>query len=453
MSKLIKIKKGLNIPLAGDAEKILQAAPRANTYAVCPPDFHGLTPKMLVREGDTVKAGAPLFFDKYNEEIVFVSPVSGVFSELIRGEKRRIMEVRIVPDEQNAYVQHDIGDVSQMDRASVISLLLKSGVWPVLRQRPYAVIPNPEVVPRDIFISCFSTNPVGPDLDFVVNGQEDIFQSGLDVLARLTDGAIHLGVDARNTTSRAFLDARGVQINHFSGPHPAGNVGIQIHHVKPLNKGEVVWHLDVQDVIIVGRLFKSGRYDASKIIALTGPEVLNPRYYRMISGGQISGVLQNNLHREKDISPRFISGDVLTGRRIDENGFLGFYDNQITVVPEGNKRELLGWLIPNLNKFSVSRTFFSFLMPGKKFRLDTNIRSGERPFVVTGLYEKVLPMDIIPMALFKAIMINDIDQMEQLGIYELAPEDVALCEFVCPSKIEIQTIVREGLDAIRREFI
>ena len=452
MSRVIKIKNGLNIPLMGESEKILQSAPRAGYYAVKPPDFHGLIPKMLVSEGDKVQVGTPLFFDKYNEKIVFTSPVSGTFTNLVRGEKRRIMEVVIEADQEDEHLQFRAGNPQDMGREEIVKVLLKSGVWPAIRQRPYSIIANPEDNPKGIFISCFQKGPVAPDLDFVVNGQEAEFQKGLDVLARLTDGQVHLGVDADNTTSRAFLEARGAKVHRFAGPHPAGNVGIQIHHTDPVNKGEIVWYADVQDVIIIGRLFEQGIYDASKIVALAGPEVLNPRYYRAISGVQISSLIQNNIRREAGVTPRIISGDALSGNKLSGNGYLGYYDNLVTVLPEGDKPELVGWIAPNLDKFSISRTFFSFLTPWRKYRLNTNIRSGERPFVMTGLYERVLPMDIMPMQLVKSIMINDIDMMEKLGIYEVAPEDFALCEYVCPSKIEMQTIIREGLDTIRREF-
>ncbi len=449
---MIKIKKGLNIPLLGDAEKILQSAPRADVYSVKPPDFHGLAPKMLVKEGDKVKAGTPLFYDKYNESILFTSPVSGTFTSLVRGEKRRIMEVNITADTDNEYVHFSMGDPASMSREEITGGLLKSGLWPVLRQRPYSVIARPGDSPKGIFVSCFRSGPVAPDLDFVVNGQETEFQKGLDVLARLTDGKVHLGVGAGSTTSGAFLQARGVEVHHFSGPHPAGNVGIQIHHIDPVNKGELVWTLDVQDVIVIGRLFEQGIYDARKIVALTGPEVLNPRYYRVISGARITSLVQDNIRKQAGITPRFISGDALTGSKISANGFLGFYHDQLTVIPEGDQPQLVGWIAPNLDKFSLSRTFFSFLTPWRKYRLNTNIRSGERPFVMTGLYERVFPMDVLPMQLLKAIMINDIDMMEKLGIYEVAPEDFALCEFVCPSKIEMQSVIRDGLDAIRKEF-
>ncbi len=452
MSQVIKIKKGLDIRLQGEAEKILETAPRSEVYALKPPDFHGLFPKMMVKEGEKVKAGTPLFFDKYNEKVLFTAPVSGIYKELVRGAKRRILEVNITPDAETDHLDFKIGSLGDMDRQEIVDKMLQSGLWPMVHQRPYSVIANPEDKPKAIFVSGFNTAPLAPDFDFIIKGQEDHFQKGLDALARLTDGDVHLSIDAENTRSNALQNAKGVKVHQFSGPHPAGNVGIQIHHIDPVDKGDIVWYVDFQDVIIIGRFFEKGIYDPSKIIALTGSEVLNPRYYRVITGAKISDITRDNIRQEKEVNKRFISGDVLTGDKVDPNGFLGFYDNQVTVIPEGDKPEFMGWLIPSPEKFSVSRTFFSFLMPWKKYRINTNIRSGERPFVITGIYEKVLPMEIMPMQLIKSIMINDIDMMEKLGIYEVAPEDFALCEFVCPSKIEMQTIIREGLDNMQREF-
>ncbi len=452
MSKIIKIKKGLDIPLLGEAEKILNSSPRSSVYGVCPPDFYGLTPKMLVKEGDKVKAGTPLFFDKYNEKIIFTSPVSGTFTDLVRGEKRRILEVRIDADEKDEYVDFGAADPASLSRGEVIKKLLKSGIWPALRQRPFSVIANPEDKPKAIFVSAFNSSPLGPDLDFIVNGQENAFQTGLQVLKKLTDGKVHLGIHTEHTKNSVLTEIKDIEINRFKGPHPAGNVGIQIHHVDPINRGDIVWYAGIQDIIIMGRLFEEGKYDGSKIIALTGSEVLNPRYYRVISGANVSDILGKNIRQDENTNLRIVSGDVLTGKKIRSNGFLGFYADQITVIPEGDKPEILGWIMPNFDKFSISRSFSSFLTPWRKYRLNTNVRSGERPFVITGVYEKVLPMDIMPMQLLKSIMINDIDMMEQLGIYEVAPEDFALCEYVCPSKIEIQAFIRDGLDAIQREF-
>lgn len=452
MPKTIRIKQGLDIPLKGSAERILQSAPAATIYAVKPPDFHGLTPKVLLKEGDPVKAGTPLFFDKYNEKVLFSSPVSGTFQEVVRGEKRRIMEVLVKPDGKDDYVDYGAANPSGLSREEVIEKLLKSGTWPFIRQRPYSIIANPADKPKAVFVSGFDSSPLAPDFDFVVSGEEEFFKTGMEVLSILSEGNLNIGVHAKNTQSKAFLEAKGAKVHFFDGPHPAGNVGIQIHHVSPINKGEVVWFVDVPGVIIIGRLFAKGIYDVTKVIALVGSEVLNPRYYRIKSGAQIISFASQNLDQGTPVKPRIISGNVLTGTQVEEKGYLGFYDNQLTAIPEGVEPEFMGWLIPNPNRFSISRTWPSFLMPWKKYRHDTNIRSGERPFVITGVYEKVLPMDIMPMQLLKSIMINDIDKMEQLGIYEVAPEDLALCEYVCPSKIEIQSIVQHGLDTMRREF-
>lgn len=452
MPTVTRIKRGLDIPLKGEAEKILQTPDRAPEYAVKPTDFHGLFPKMMVEEGERVKAGSPLFYDKYNERVLFTSPVSGTYTKLVRGAKRRILEVIIEPDSEDEYVDFGSADPADLPVEEIKGKLLKSGLWPAIRQRPYSVIANPDDTPKSIFISAFSTVPLAPDLDFIVNGQEKEFQAGLNVVKRLTEGEVHISVQSAETTSDAFLKAAGARVHYFRGPHPAGNVGIQIHHISPLNKGEIVWYLDVQDVINIGRLFEKGIYQAQKIIAFNGPEVLKPRYYKVKTGARISSFAINNVKEEEGVTPRYISGDVLAGEKVRYDGFTGYYDSQVCVIPEGDQPELLGWLIPKTSKYSVSRTFFSFLMPWKKYRLNTNMHGGERPFVITGLYEKVLPMDILPMQLLKSIMINDIDMMEKLGIYEVAPEDFALCEFVCPSKTEIQTIIRQGLDNLRKEF-
>jgi len=452
MSKPIKIKKGLNIPLQGEAEKILNSAPRSVKYSVCPTDFHGLTPKMLVKEGEKVKAGTPLFFDKYNEKIIFTAPVSGIFSDLVRGEKRRILRVGIEADPVDEYVDFGAADPLTLTGEQVKEKILQSGLWPSIRQRPYDVIANPDIQPKAIFVSAFDSAPLAADLDFILNGQEKEFQTGLNALTKLTAGKVHLSINNEFTLNKGFTEAKGVQIHRFTGPHPAGNVGIQIHHIDPVDKGDVVWYVGAQHLIMIGRLFEKGVYDAAQIIALTGSEALNPRYYRAIYGTRVSDIAENHLRSEDGLTVRIISGNVLTGTKVALNDSIRFYDNQITLIPEGDSPEMFGWIAPNFDKFSVSRSFPAFLMPWRKFRHNTNIRSGERPFVVTGVYEKVLPMDIMPMQLLKSIMINDIDMMEKLGIYEVAPEDFALCEYVCPSKIDIQDTIRDGLDVIMKEF-
>lgn len=451
MPKVIKIKKGLNIPLKGLAEKVLMRADMAETYAVKPADFPGLTPKLNVQVGDKVKAGNPLFHDKYRPEITFNSPVSGEVIEVRRGDRRVIEEVVVKADESINYEQFEASNPTQQNRDQVIDLLLKSGAWPYIRQRPYGIIANPADKPKAIFISCFDTAPLAADMDFIVNGEQESFQAGIDALKRLTDGEIHLGLNADFPASTVFGKVKGVQTHLFTGPHPAGNVGVQIHHIDPINKGEIVWIVNPSDVIIIGRLFLKGIYDASKVIALAGSDVIKPRYYRLISGTRIDSIIKNNLVKTEN-EHRIISGNVLTGTMVEKIGFLGFYDNMVTVIPEGKHHEFFGWMTPGLNKFSASRTFLAKLIPGRKYNLDTNINGGKRAYVLTGQYEKVLPMDIYPVHLIKAILANDIDKMEQLGIYEVVEEDFALCEYVCTSKIEVQEILRNGIESMIKEL-
>ena len=451
MPKVYKIRKGLNIPLEGEAEKVFTRLDQAESYAVKPIDFPGLTPKLTVNEGDRVKAGSPLFFDKYKPEVLFTSPVSGEVYLVRRGERRRILEVVVKPDEVQEFEDFGKADPKSLSRDQIIETMLKSGLWPVIKQRPYAIIANPTDKPKAIHISAFDKAPLSPDLDFAVKDEAEVFQLGIDALSKLTDGAINLNVNADFPPSSVFAKAKGVQINSFTGPHPSGNVGVQIHHIDPVNKGEIVWTINPQDVIILGRLFSKGIYDATKIIALAGSEVLKPRYFITKVGASITPLVRNNLANKPE-KLRFISGNVLTGTKISESGYIGYYDNMVTVIPEGDHYEFIGWALPGFNKFSVSRTFFSWLMPGKKFKLHTNFNGGERAYVVTGQYEKVLPMNIYPVHLIKAILANDIDKMENLGIYEVAEEDFALCEFVCTSKTEVQSIIRKGIDSMIKEL-
>ncbi|PLX00158.1 MAG: NADH:ubiquinone reductase (Na(+)-transporting) subunit A [Marinilabiliales bacterium] len=449
MSNTIRIRKGLNIRLLGKAEKIYTKAAMADTYAVKPTDFPGVIPKMLVKEGESVKAGTALFFDKYQPEVMFASPVSGTVQEIKRGERRRILEVIIKADTEISYEKFEVGDLSSMSAEEVRENLLKSGLWPSIRQRPYAVIAKPVSKPKSIFIPCFDTAPLAADPDFLVKDNKEDFQMGVDALKKLTDGKINLTLSEDYQGADVFTKAKGVEFHRFSGPHPAGSVGVQIHHIDPINKGEIVWYVDPQHVISIGKLFKSGHYDASRIVAVTGSEVERPRYYKTFSGVDISALHAN---RVKEGSLRYISGNVLTGTQIESNGYNGYYDSQITIIPEGDDYEFLGWASPGFGKFSTSRTFWSWLSSGKRYRLNANYHGGERAFVMTGEYEKVLPMDILPVHLLKAILAEDIDKMEQLGIYEVAEEDMALCEFVCTSKIEVQSILRKGIDLMIKEL-
>ncbi|RUT73232.1 Na(+)-translocating NADH-quinone reductase subunit A [Ancylomarina longa] len=450
MSEVKKIKKGLDIKLIGKAEKVLEKADRSETYAIKPTDFPGLTPKLKVKVNAEVKAGSPLFFDKYCPEINFASPVSGKVIAVNRGERRKILEVVIQADTETQYETFKKADPNGLSREDVKEELLKSGLWCYLRQRPYDVIAKPLETPKAIFISAFDTAPLAADFDFLVEGESEAFQAGINALAKLTDGKVNLNINPNLNQSKVFSDAKNVAINKFTGIHPAGNVGVQIHHVDPINKGEVVWVIRPQEVVFIGRLFTKGIYDVSRKIALCGSEVKTPCYFETIQGASVRNILKGKLKDEQKI--RVISGNVLTGTQIFEDGFIGSYDSQLTVIPEGNQFEFLGWALPGLNKFSMSKSFFSWLMPKKEYRLDANMHGEHRAYVVSGEYEKVLPMDILPVHLVKSIMIEDIDRMEQLGIYEVAPEDFALCEFVCTSKINVQDIIRQGIGLMIKEM-
>ncbi|UQD56508.1 Na(+)-translocating NADH-quinone reductase subunit A [Flavobacterium sp. K5-23] len=450
MCEYIKIKRGLNIKLTGEATKSVLDMPIAEIFAIKPLDFIGLTPKLLIKKGDTVLAGTPLFYNKNNEAVTLCSPVSGEVVEILRGEKRVILEIKILADREIKYFPFHKSNPNDLNREEIVELLLKSGVWPFIRQRPYGIIANPCEIPKSIFISAFDSNPLAPDTNFIMSDSDTHFQTGLDALKKLTDGKIHLNVRDDPTPASIFANAKGVQLNKISGPHPAGNVGVQIHHIDPVNKGEAVWYINPQDVLIIGKLFKEGKFDATRVVALTGSQINAPKYYKTIVGTSIkNSIADGGLKKGEN---RIISGSILSGNQIPADGYLGFYDSQITVIPEGNEFEFMGWLKPGFNKFSISRTFFSWLSPNKKHDLNTNLHGEERPFVITGEYEKVFPMDIYPVHLLKSILIEDIDMMEKLGIYEVVEEDFALCEFVCTSKIKSQDIIRHGLDIVRKEF-
>ena len=451
MSNAISIKRGLDIKLKGSAEKITGPEARSVVYAVKPTDFIGLTPKLSIRQGDEVLAGSSLFYDKKHPEIFFPSPVSGEVVEIKRGAKRKILEVKVLADKEIRYLDYGKADPASMNREEVIDKLLKSGLWSLLRQRPFSIIPSPTSIPKAIHISAFNSNPLAPDMDYVIKGQEELFQKGINVIAKLSDN-VNLNISGKTGYSKEFESVKGVKINRFVGPHPAGNIGVQVNKLDPINKGESIWYLYPAEVLMIARLFETGKVDLRKKIALTGSEVKSPQYYDVISGANISSVVQNNVTSE---NVRYISGNPLTGTKVDKEGFLGYYDDQITVLPEGNQLDFLltdGWLGLGLNKFSVSKSYFSWLMPNKEYRLTTKLNGEERAFVVTGEMEKVFPFDIYPMQLVKSIMINDIDSMERLGIYEVDAEDFALCEFVNTSKINIQDVVRNGMENLREEL-
>ena len=445
MSKTIKLCKGLDIQLQGAAEKKTTVLPLASTYAVSPLDFQGVTPKMLVKVGDAVKAGTPLFFNKNNASVLFTSPVSGTVAAVVRGEKRRILSVEIAADSTIAYEEFDVLDVKSATRDQIVELLLKSGLWTLLIQRPYGIIANPADMPKSIFVSAFDSAPLAPDYGYTLAEEKEALQKGFEVLGRLTEGKVHLSYNA----DAVAPEFSGVELHAFKGKHPAGNVGVQIHHIDPINKGEKVWTVGYADVAIIGRLFLTGKVDMTRTIAVTGAEVSAPAYVKVIAGAKLETILKNNI--KEGAHARYISGNVLTGRNVGKDGYLGYYANQITVIPEGDKYELLGWAMPRFHRFSVSRAYFSWLCPKKEYKLDTNLNGGERPFVVTGLYENYLPMDVYVSYLLKACLVKDLDKMENLGLYEVLPEDLALCEFVDPSKIEMQQILRDGINLMIKE--
>ncbi|MBN2236594.1 MAG: Na(+)-translocating NADH-quinone reductase subunit A [Bacteroidales bacterium] len=448
MSEIIKIKKGLRIKLQGEADKTVSEL-SSKKYALKPTDFIGVFPKLTVKEGDKVKAGSPVFFDKYRDNILFTSPVSGTITEIKRGAKRVLLEIKIEADGANEYVDFGKAIPASLNKEAITEKLLQSGLWASIRQRPYSTIANPEHSPKAIFISGFDTNPLGVDFDFILHGKGETFQAGLDALAKLTTGKVHLNLHAQDTQTKVLLNARNVQINKFEGKHPVSLIGTQIASIDPINKGEIVWTVNVQDVVAIGNLFLHGKYEAERIYALAGSEVLKPHYFKAKNGVCIQDMVSNNVTEGK---LRYISGNPLTGEKIESNGYIGFYSNQVSVLPEGDQYQFIGWIMPNLHKFSFYRSLFSWLTPNKSYKLDTNLNGGERAFVMTGQFEKVFPFDIYPMQLIKAIMSRDIDLMENLGIYEVDAEDFALIEFISTSKIEIQSIVSEGLEYLRKEM-
>ncbi len=447
MSKDIKIKKGLSINLKGKAKHELSSVSRSNIYAINPPDFYGVTPKMVVKAGEKVKAGDVVFYDKQNEQIKFTSPVSGEIKEIIRGARRRILSIKIIADAADQFKEFGIKDPSSLDASQVKDFLLQSGCWAYIKQRPYDVMANPADSPKAIFISAYATAPLAAEPGFALQGKEKEFQAGIDALSKLTQGKVHLGVGSKDSS---FLNKiKGAEIHKVSGKHPAGNVGVQISKIDPINAGERVWVVKPADVAIIGKTFLSGKYSPSKVIALAGSQVKDPKYYEIIQGAQIRDIVGGKL---KETKSRIISGDPLTGSAVALNDSIGFYDNEISVLPEGDHYRLFGWMpFFGNDKFSMSRTFFSFLTPNKEYDLDTNLNGEERAMVVTGEMEKVMPIDIYPMQLLKATLASDIEKMENLGIYEVAPEDFALIDFVSSSKVEAQHIIRQGIDLMIKE--
>jgi len=450
MSNDIKIKKGLDIKLKGTAEKAKENAIISNFFSVRPEDFHSVIPKLIAKVGTKVKAGEPIFYDKTNEAIQFVSPVSGEIIDIPRGEKRKILAIKIQADKEQSYQDNGKFNVDAAKAEDVKAHLLASGCWPFIKQRPYDVIANPNKAPKAIFVSAYASAPLVADLDFTLQGKEAELQAAVTALTKLTEGQVHISVGKNGNSPLANLS--GATIHKVSGPHPSGNVGTQINKIDPVNKGEVVWTVNAQDLVIIGELLLTGKFNAERIVALTGSSVKKPRYFVTKLGAEVASMIYDNgVDKNDDI--RIISGNVLSGKQVQPDGFLDYYSNTITVIPEGNDYELFGWNKPVFNKVSTSRAFtFSWLTPNKEYDLNTNTNGEHRAFVTTGTYEEVFPLDIFPMQILKACMYKDLDEMEALGMYEVAPEDFALTEFVCVSKQPHQDIIRKGLDLMLKEI-
>ena len=450
MSKDIKIKKGLDIKLKGEAEKAIEDAIKSNYFTLRPEDFHGVTPKLITKVGAKVKAGQPVFYDKTNPDIQFVSPVSGEVIEIARAEKRKIISVKVQADKEQVYQDYGKFNLEKAKTEDVKKHLLASGCWPFIKQRPYDVIANPNKLPKAIFVSGYASAPLAADLDFTLQGKEAELQASISALGKLTEGKVHVSVAKNGNSPLAGLS--GITLHKVSGPHPSGNVGTQINKIDPINKGEVVWTVSPQDLVIIGELLLTGKFNAERIVALVGSSVKKPRYFRTKIACEVASMIYDNgIDKTEDV--RIISGNVLTGKQIKPDGYLRYYNNTITVIPEGHDYEFFGWTKPEFNKVSTSRALtFSWLTPNKKYDLNTNTNGEHRAFVVTGGYEEVFPLDIFPMQILKACMYKDLDEMEALGMYEVAPEDFALTEFVCVSKQPHQKIIREGLDLMLKEI-
>jgi len=453
MGKFIRLKKGFTINLAGKATPKVSEIEQPDTFVIKPTDFHGTyMPKPVVKEGDTVKAGSPLFHDKRHENIIYTAPVSGEVVEIKRGEKRKLLEIKILADkkvEYETFKKYTVSEIANLSAAALKEQLLTSGVWPNLIERPFGVVADPGVTPKAIHISAFDTHPLAPDYSVLYKGQDQYFQVGVDILKKLTAGAVHVNTHTTSEISTVFSQVKGVEVNKFSGPHPVGCVGIQIHHLDPINKGQIVWTIAPAGVIQIGKLFLNGIYDASKLVAVTGSEVKNPQYYKTYTGASVKKFLQDNLKQDH---VRVIAGNPLTGTAVGKEGHIGFFDQQVSVLPEGDYAEFVGWITPGERKLSFHRAIglFSFLSPGKERVVDTNTHGEPRAFVQSGIFEQVVPMDILPTHLLKSILAEDIDEMEALGIYEVIEEDLALCEFVDVSKHKVQEILREGLELVQQ---
>ncbi len=448
MSKDIRIKKGLDIKLVGEATLTTNKLPVKGMFALKPQDFHGIIPKLIAKEGAEVKAGESIFYSKSDDRILFPSPVSGKVTEIIRGAKRKIISIKIAADGKQTYKDFGKQDADKMSAEEVKNHLLSSGCWPFVKQRPFDIIANPNQSPKAIFISAYASSPLAANYDYTLAGKEEELQAALTAISKLTTGSVHVSVG--KDSNSPFSGLKNIQLHNVSGPHPVGNVSTQISQIDPLNKGEVVWVINPHDLLVIGELLLTGNFNFSRTLALTGSQFENPSYVSVVAGASISDVVANNINTD---NTRIISGNVLSGTQVSEDDFLGYYDNQITAIPEGDDYEFFGWNKPVFNKISTSRALtFSWLTPKKKYDLNTNTNGEHRAFVVTGSYENVFPLDIFPLQFLKACMYQDLDEMENLGGYEVAPEDFALTEFICVSKQPHQKIVREGLDLMKEEL-
>ena len=440
MAKVIKLRKGLDINLKGKAALETTSVKCPGEYALVPDDFTGVKPKVVVKEGDNVLIGDALFVDKLHPEVKFVSPVSGTVSMVERGDRRKLLSIRVKSDGKQSARTFDT-------KQDIKALLLESGMFAFLRQRPYDVVANPEDKPKAIFVSAFNSMPLSQDFEYVLKGEEKAFQAGITALSKLAK--VHLGVSARQT-SAALTGATGCEVTVFDGPAPAGNVGVQINHVDPINKGEVVWTLGAEEVLFIGRLLTTGRVDLTRTVALAGSEVKKPCYAKMLVGQRLDTLLQGQVDLSAGI--RIINGNVMTGVKTTAGGYLGAHVTEVNVIPEGDHAdEFMGWIMPRFGTFSTHRSYFSWLCGKKDYVFDARVQGGERHMIMSGEYDKVFPMDIYAGYLIKAIITGDIDRQEALGIYEVAPEDFAIAEFVDSSKLELQRIVRQGLDILRKE--
>jgi Na+-transporting NADH:ubiquinone oxidoreductase subunit A len=457
MAQVIKIKKGLDINLKGKPKTIKKQSILSQRYEIFPDDFVGFTPKVAVKEGDKVMAGTPVLFDKNRPCVKVVAPVSGEVMAINRGEKRKLLSIVIKASAANESLNWGKKKPESLSSEAIKQVLAEAGMLVFIKQRPYDIIADPNDTPRDIFVTGFYSAPLSPDADFILEGQEEDFQTGLDALATITSGKVYLGI--RNTTKASGLkNARNVEIVSFEGPHPTGNASVQINHIKPVNKNEIVWTVDLTGVLFIGRLFNKGIADFSRWAVLAGSEVKEEEraYYQIFPGVCLEDWLKDRIRSDAG-HLRYISGNVLTGTQVALNGSLHAYDNQVTVIPEGDDtHEFLGWIMPGLLKFSISRTFPAFLVElfaKKEYTIDARIQGGRRAMIMSGEWDRVFPMDIFPEFLVRAILASDIEKMEKMGIYEVAPEDFALCEFVDTSKMELQAIVRRGLDWLYKEMI